>query len=261
MITFYKYQGTGNDFIVIDNRDLNFRVETIDIIKHLCDRKFGIGADGLMLLQNKQEFDFEMIYYNSDGSQSLCGNGSRCIVNFAKKLGIIKDKARFWAIDGEHHALTGNNGIVSLKMHDVGDIEVNSDFYFLNTGSPHYVNFVNDLKSYDVYQQGKNVRNSLRFIKEGTNVNFVEMQEWTLFVRTYERGVEDETLSCGTGVTACALVASLKGEIGEQDFCDIKTLGGNLKVHFKKKSINSFSDIWLEGPAEFVFQGEIQLIR
>ena len=258
-IVFHKYQGTGNDFIIIDNRNLNFKSANIKAIVQLCDRKFGIGADGLMLLESKPGYDFEVKYYNSDGSQSLCGNGSRCIVNFARELKIIKDKTIFWAIDGEHEAVIGKNKIVSLKMHDVNKVEAGFDFYFLNTGSPHYVSFVTSLKKLDVYQLGKKIRNSPRFKREGTNVNFVEIKSNTLFIRTYERGVEGETLSCGTGVTAVALAASIQTKAKNKDWYNINTKGGNLKVKFKKKKDGSFSDIWLEGPAEFVFKGEINV--
>ena len=163
------------------------------------------------------------------------------------------------AIDGKHEAIVSVGGIVSLKMHDVRNVEVNSDFCFLNTGSPHYISFVKNIEDYSVFEQGKKIRNSRRFKKEGTNVDFVEMKGKILFVRTYERGVENETLSCGTGVTACALVASLKGVIDNKYFCNIKTIGGNLKVKFKKKNATSFFDIWLEGPANFVFKGELNL--
>ena len=254
--TFYKYQGTGNDFIIIDNRHLTFKTNDTGIVPQLCDRKFGIGADGVILLQNKKGYDFEMVYYNADGTQSLCGNGSRCIVNFAKHLGIIKNSASFLAIDGVHEALVKTKGIVSLKMNDVKKIEANPDFYFLNTGSPHYVVFVKNVGSYPVVEEGKRIRNTTRFKKEGTNVNFVEVQGKKIFVRTYERGVENETLSCGTGVTACALVASLNGITSGQNYCDIKTPGGNLKVKFKKNK-SYFSDIWLEGPAVMVYKGEV----
>ncbi len=258
-IQFTKYQGTGNDFIIIDNRDLKLKKLTTPQIAKLCDRRFGIGADGLMLLQNKLDYDFEMIYYNSDGNESsMCGNGGRCIVEFARTLNLIKDKAKFYAIDGEHEAFWKKE-YISLKMKDVNEIEMNANFCFLNTGSPHYVAFVNDVKNFDVLSQGKKIRMNARFQKEGTNVNFIEKHYNDLFVRTYERGVEAETYSCGTGVTAAALVASLRNVSTATDFCDIKTLGGNLKVKFQKHSDNTFTDIWLEGSAKFVFKGEIEL--
>ena len=258
-INFYKYQGTGNDFIIIDNRDNIFNRSDNALVAKLCDRRFGIGADGLMLLQNQIGYDFEMVYYNSDGKESsMCGNGGRCIVEFARTLGLVKDKASFLASDGEHEALV-KPAFISLKMNNVSKIELGANSSFLNTGSPHYVAFVNDLGHYNVFEEGKKIRYSDRFKTEGVNVNFVEKQYNDLFVRTYERGVEAETYSCGTGVTAAALVASLKSVSTAQDYCDIKTLGGNLKVKFKKHSDNSFTDIWLEGPAIFVFKGEINI--
>jgi diaminopimelate epimerase len=258
-ITFYKYQGTGNDFIIIDNRDLKFNRADRQLVAKLCDRRFGIGADGLMLLQNKAGYDFEMVYYNSDGNESsMCGNGGRCIVEFARTLGLVKEKAFFVAIDGEHEAVLGTN-YISLKMNDVKTVEMNDNFSFLNTGSPHYVAFVNDVEAFNVFEEGKKIRNNSRFKAEGTNVNFIEKQNSDLFVRTYERGVEGETYSCGTGVTAAAIVASLKNMSTAKDYCNIKTLGGTLKVKFEKQSDQSFKNIWLEGPATFVYKGEIEI--
>lgn len=229
------------------------------MVAKLCDRRFGIGADGLMLLQNKEAYDFEMVYFNSDGNtSSMCGNGGRCIVAFANRLGIIKDKAHFIATDGPHDALVKENR-VSLKMNDVKEIEKNKEFCFLNTGSPHYVKFVEDVEKYNVFEEGKKIRYNERFKKEGTNVNFIERKPNSLYVRTYERGVEDETYSCGTGVTAAALIAAISNKSTAEYYCDIQTLGGNIKVSFKKNPGGSFSDIWLEGPAEFVFKGEIKV--
>lgn len=229
------------------------------MVAGLCDRRFGIGADGLMLLQTKNGYDFEMVYYNSDGNESsMCGNGGRCIVEFARTLGLVKEHAHFIATDGEHEAVV-KPGFISLKMKDVNEIEQHSDFSFLNTGSPHYVAFVDNLESYNVFEEGKKIRNNARFKAEGTNVNFIEKMNTDLFVRTYERGVEGETYSCGTGVTAAALIAAIKNVATEQNFCDIKTLGGNLKVKFTKHPDNSFTDVWLEGPATFVFKGEIEI--
>lgn len=256
---FYKYQGTGNDFIIIDNRDLKFDRADNAMVAQLCDRRFGIGADGLMLLQTKNGYDFEMVYYNSDGNESsMCGNGGRCIVEFARTLALVKEHAHFIATDGEHEAVV-KPSFISLKMKDVDDIELNSNFSFLNTGSPHYVAFVDYVASYNVFEEGKKIRNNDRFKTKGTNVNFIEKTNTELFVRTYERGVEGETYSCGTGVTAAALVAAVKNVSTAQNYCDIKTLGGNLKVKFQKHPDNSFTDVWLEGPATFVFKGEIEL--
>lgn len=256
---FYKYQGTGNDFVIIDNRDLKFNRNDHALVVKLCDRRFGIGGDGLMLLQNKQGFDFEMVYYNSDGRESsMCGNGGRCIVEFSRTMGLVKDKAHFIAIDGEHIAMA-KPGFISLKMNDVKNVELNADFSFLNTGSPHYVAFVNNIRDYNVFEEGKKIRNNNRFRAEGTNVNFVEKQYNDLFVRTFERGVEGETYSCGTGVTAAALVASIKNVATADTYCSIKTLGGDLNVKFNKHVDNSFTDIWLEGPATFVFKGDVDV--
>lgn len=257
-IAFHKYQGTGNDFILIDNRRGVFNKKDVDLIKKLCSRKFGIGSDGLMLLQNKEGYDFEMIFFNPDGSKSLCGNGSRCMVEFARMLGIVKDKICFITYDGEHKARI-KNGSVSVKMKDVKSIEAGENYFYLHTGSPHYCTFVDDVRHFAVIESGKKIRYSERFRKDGTNVNFLEKNGNTVFVRTYERGVENETLSCGTGVTASALVASLTGIATSKNYCNIKTLGGNLKVRFSMNADNSFSDIWLEGPADFVFKGEIEI--
>ncbi len=258
-LQFYKYQGTGNDFIMIDNRMAEIQL-TEDQVKQLCSRHFGIGADGLILLELEPGVDFKMVYYNSDGKpSSMCGNGGRCIVAFASRLGLITDKTRFMAIDGLHEALLLPEGQVSLKMSDVRQIEKHVDHYFLNTGSPHVVKFANGLNNFQLVEEARKIRYNERFTKEGTNVNFIEKQNASLFVRTYERGVEDETLSCGTGVTAAALVAALEGLANTKNSCDISTLGGSLKVSFEKVLDQNFYNIWLTGPAEFVFAGEIQV--
>lgn len=257
-ITFYKYQGTGNDFILIDNRDGSISL-TQEQVSRLCHRRFGIGADGLILLENENGFDFNMVYYNSDGNKStMCGNGGRCITAFAKHLEIINTKAKFLAADGVHEAMIDERGIVSLKMNDVKNIEVGKNYFFLNTGSPHYVKQVQDLSQYDVFLEGKKIRNSERFKEEGTNVNFIEKIDDALFVRTYERGVEDETFSCGTGVVASALVASVLSLSTEKNKCAIKTLGGNLEVSFDKVLEHNFYNIWLKGAATLVYKGVIE---
>ncbi len=258
LVSFFKYQGTGNDFVMIDNRDGVYNDLSINQIQVLCDRKFGVGADGLIKLNHKEGFDFEMDYYNSDGSKSFCGNGARCTTAFAYQLGLRAEEFRFDAIDGAHQASIDDKGIVSLKMKDVSSIEtVESDFY-THTGSPHYVRFVEGIETIDVYNDGKTVRNSGKYQQEGVNVNFVEQKEDYYFVRTYERGVEDETLSCGTGVTACALVIAEKNGLNTSFEIPIKTLGGELAVKAKKEN-NQFTDIYLIGPAKFVFQGEIHV--
>lgn len=263
-IKFYKYQGTGNDFIIIDNRKNKFPIENTHLVAFLCDRKFGIGADGLMLLQNKKGYDFEMVYFNSDGNpSSMCGNGGRCLVAFAYYLGLVKKKAKFLAVDGAHDAeiisQDGNALQVKLKMQDVSKIENIKNDLFLNTGSPHYIRFVKELNKINVFEEGKKVRYSNTFKKEGTNVNFLEFNNDCLQVRTYERGVENETLSCGTGVTAAALAFAHLNKVKKLNKINIETPGGALKVHFNQKSKDSFDNIWLEGPATFVFEGKIKV--
>ena len=255
-MNFYKYQGTGNDFVMIDNRKNVFDKSNLRLIHELCDRKFGIGADGLILIENIDGLDFNMIYFNADGSQSFCGNGSRCAVSFASYLGIIGTKAQFLAIDGEHEAWINEKGEVSLKMHDVEDIEKGNDYYFINTGSPHYIIEVRDVDEMNVCEIGRKVRNSNRFKDEGTNVNFVHYRPNGLDIRTYERGVEDETLSCGTGVTAAALswadaTKSIAGKV------TVNTKGGTLQVAYKRTDLGGFNDIWLIGPAVQVFKGQL----
>jgi diaminopimelate epimerase len=257
-VSFFKYQGTGNDFIMIDNRDGVYNDLSINQIQFLCNRKFGVGADGLIKLNHKEGFDFEMDYYNSDGSKSFCGNGARCTTAFAHQLGLRAEEFKFDAIDGVHFSSINEDGIVSLKMKDVSSIEyVESDFY-THTGSPHFVRFVNRIETTDVFNEGKSVRYSEKYKQEGVNVNFVEQKEGFYFVRTYERGVEDETLSCGTGVTACALVIASRNGMDGQFEIPIKTLGGKLSVKATKEN-KRYSDVYLIGPAKFVFQGEIHV--
>lgn len=296
MMEFFKYQGTGNDFVMIDNRDLQFPKDRA-LIEKLCDRRFGIGGDGLILLENAKETfssfrieekkvadpdssanevqsenseistptlkgaisefpDFKMVYYNSDGNEStMCGNGGRCIVAFAHFLDIFEDRTTFIAIDGLHEAEI-RNGIVKLKMGDVNSIKNLDGNFELNTGSPHFVKFVDDVENYEVYTNGNEIRNSATYKTEGINVNFAEeISDGEIFVRTYERGVEDETYSCGTGVTASALVF-MKDK--NQTSVKVKVLGGNLKVYADKDG-DSFKNIWLEGPAKQVFRGKIDL--
>ena len=258
-IEFYKYQGTGNDFILLDNRKGAYTNITREQIEKLCNRRFGIGADGLMLLQLKEGYDFEMLYYNSNGlAGSMCGNGGRCIVKFASKLGIKKEEYLFLAVDGEHKAKVHLNKEVSLKMNDVCTVTFNQDYFVLDTGSPHFVKYVRDIRNYDVADEGRKIRNSKNFVANGINVNFIEeVNKDTIYVRTYERGVEDETFSCGTGVTASALVAAHNDNGFNR--VEIQTNGGNLNVEFQKISETEFRDIWLSGPATFVFKGEIKM--
>lgn len=252
---FYKYQGTGNDFVMIDNRALDFP-KNQELIEKLCHRRFGIGADGLILLENDEQYDFKMVYYNADGNESsMCGNGGRCLVAFAFFLDIFEEKCTFNAVDGIHEAEI-NNGIIKLKMIDVESISNDGEDFVLNTGSPHYVQYIEDLEKLNVFAKGQEIRNSENYFQEGINVNFVEqISDNQIFVRTFERGVEDETYSCGTGVTASALTFLEKNNLLS---VDIKTLGGNLKVYAEKDG-HSFKNIWLEGPAKQVFKGKIEI--
>ena len=255
-IQFYKYQGTGNDFIIIDNRLKTVELKE-DQIRDLCNRRYGIGADGLMLLNASSEYDFEMKYYNSDGREgSMCGNGGRCLVKFAYDLGIRKPEYIFNATDGIHEAEIDPDGSVSLKMKDVAEVEVVHGDYVINTGSPHYVKQVRDVMNTDVVKRGQEIRHSDEFEKEGINVNFVQQEEEDLlYVRTYERGVEDETLSCGTGVTAAA-IAFYHNENGYNNV-RVKTRGGMLNVEYDRIN-DHFENIWLTGPAERVFSGTVK---
>lgn len=256
-LSFYKYQGTGNDFIIIDNRNGEINLTT-EQVKHLCNRRFGIGADGLMLLNTKPDFDFEMEYYNADGNESsMCGNGGRCMVKFANSLGIRKAKYYFNAVDGEHEATIEDNNWVHLKMKNVDGIKKHFGDSIVNTGSPHYIKPERDVRHLNVVKEGREIRYSDDFEKEGINVNFVEGDSKEIFVRTYERGVEDETLSCGTGVTAAALVFAHNDNGFNR--VEVKTLGGHLAVEFDKIGEEKFTNIWLCGPAEFVFKGQVEI--
>jgi len=258
---FWKYQGAGNDFVMLDQREHRWLTrENTDKIAHLCDRRFGIGADGLILLENRPGFDFEMIYFNADGREStMCGNGGRCIAAFARQLGIIREHSHFWAVDGPHEAKLGRGVWVELKMGDVQNIDRQGDIFILNTGSPHYVRFEKDIQNLDMVQEGRAVRYSEQFKKEGINVNLVRVNDdGSLDIRTYERGVEDETLACGTGVTAAAIASCLyRGLTAGHAEIPVHARGGDLAVRFKSDANGVFSDIWLCGPAEKVFEGEI----
>lgn len=258
-ISFFKYQGAGNDFILIDNRKNQVKLTTQQIQK-LCDRHFGIGADGLILLEHSRIADFKMIYFNADGKQStMCGNGGRCIVSFAKKLKIIKHHTTFEAIDGIHYAEILKNNIIRLQMQDITNIQILKNAYILNTGSPHYVQFVKNLSSINVYEEGRKIRYSKAFKKEGINVNFVEIKDKNnIIVRTYERGVENETLSCGTGVTASAIATAYQYQLPKGNI-NISTKGGNLQVEFEKYKSKQYKNIFLIGNAELVFKGKIKV--
>jgi len=254
---FYKYQATGNDFVIIDNRKKFFPKEKTDFIAILCDRNFGIGADGLILLENDLETDFRMIYYNSDGNQSsMCGNGGRCIVHFAQKLGIIRDKTTFIATDGLHFATIKDNNIVALQMQDIDTIKTTENYVFLDTGSPHHVVFTDYLEDINVEEEGAKIRYSNLYEKiGGSNVNFVEQLDKNYFwVRTYERGVENETLSCGTGAVAVAITTHKTAKTTSKKI-EIKTKGGNLAVSFDYIDRN-YCNIFLEGTTYCVFEGK-----
>lgn len=255
-LQFYKYQGAGNDFVLIDNRTRLFDPNNEDLVRKLCDRRFGVGADGLMLLQEVEGYDFEMIYYNADGRPStMCGNGGRCIVAFARDLGIITENTDFLAVDGPHFAQIESN-LVNLGMIDVHDVKRDHEAYVLNTGSPHYIAKVKNLQDFDVYHAGYAIRNNETYQAQGINVNFVEADTHGYFVRTFERGVEDETLACGTGATAAAMAMAMDQQLEGDIHIPIRVLGGQLYISFHKDG-EIFTEVFLKGPAEKVFQGEI----
>lgn len=257
-IQFYKYQGAGNDFVMVDNRENAVNHHNPTLVAQICDRRFGIGADGIMFLQDKPGYDFEMVYYNADGQpSSMCGNGGRCIVAFAKYLGIIKNETEFLAVDGPHYAkITDEGDWVSLQMIDVDSVTRDGEAYVLNTGSPHYVTLADDLKAKDVYREGHAIRNNATYRKEGININFVEPLDAGYFVRTFERGVEDETYACGTGVTAVALAMAQHNRQTGHINTPIKVLGGDLNIRFDYDGLK-FTNIFLEGPAKLVFEGMV----
>lgn len=258
-INFYKYEGTGNDFVMIDNRNEIFPKDNIKLIAHLCDRRFGIGGDGLILLENDANSDFKMVYFNSDGNQStMCGNGGRCLMAFANKLQIIDKSATFMAIDGLHYATISENGIVSLQMKNVDSVANSTDYVFLDTGSPHHVQLVSDLIHINVKLNGAAIRFSDLYGNAGANVNFVEqINSDTFSIRTYERGVEDETLSCGTGATAVAIAMKYIGKTISNSI-KINVEGGKLEVSFDTND-GKFTNVFLKGPATFVFEGKINI--
>jgi diaminopimelate epimerase len=255
VLNFYKYQGTGNDFVMIDNRTKIFPKEKTDIFSQISDRHFGVGADGIILIENDDKYDFKMIYYNADGSETFCGNGGRCAVAFAKHLQIIEHKTNFIAFDGPHYAEI-SNGIISLKMIDVDEIEVKENAIFAYTGTQHHVELVDNLNDFPVFDKGKEIRYS--YANPGSNVNFAEQIDASTFrVRTYEKGVENETLACGTGVTAVA-IAMHKTKKTESNTINLPVEGGNLQVSFSEEN-GIYTDVFLIGPAKFIFYGEIQI--
>ena len=252
---FTKYQGTGNDFILVDDRNETFPVSD-QLVQRLCDRRFGIGADGLILIQDHPDLDYRMIYFNSDGSQSLCGNGSRCGFAFAKSLGMVNSKATFETTDGRHE-IKLEDGKIQFQLVNVEEvIQINDKEWYINTGSPHHIIISEEVEGVDIVRKGRGIRNSPTYSSQnGTNVNFAQLLQDKVKIRTYERGVEDETLSCGTGATAVGIVA---GKLGLTSPISIQTMGGELNVFFQQNG-DSFTNIWLAGPAEKVFEGSVTI--
>jgi diaminopimelate epimerase len=255
LIRFSKYQGTGNDFIMIDNRAGDIHLTAPQIIQ-MCDRKFGIGADGIILIEETGFSDFYMNFYNPDGSQSFCGNGSRCAVRFAQQLGICRDIGEFKAIDTKHD-FESNEQEVTIQMKNVLGIEHQNDHFVIHTGSPHYIEYRTHIDQMDLIAEARTIRYSPRFEEEGVNVNFVEIKNNEVHMRTYERGVENETLSCGTGVTAVALSYGFL-HAGTSEVA-VHTKGGALRVSFETVGQGEFEEVKLTGPAQWVFDGTYQL--
>ncbi len=253
---FYKYQGTGNDFVMIDNRQQTFDKNNTKLVAHLCDRRFGIGGDGLILLETHDTYDFTMVYYNADGNEStMCGNGGRCLVAFARQLGVITDTAIFEAVDGLHHASISDD-IVRLQMQDVDTVTQTDTHVFLDTGSPHHVQFEAAIADFDIKTKGAEIRYGAPYNTAGTNVNFVKkIGADTFRLRTYERGVEDETLSCGTGATAVAIAMHSLEETSNTKVA-LTVEGGTLEVSFDVRD-GVYKNVWLIGPAQLVFEGVI----
>ena len=256
-INFYKYHGAGNDFIMIDNRSSVFLGDKKEFAIKYCSRRFGIGSDGVIFLEKDSEYDFMMDFYNPDGSQSLCGNGSRCAGAFAYFLNIIGDQSTFRAIDGVHEGVLVDNGI-KIKMGDVSKVEHIGDDHFIDTGSPHYISYDSSSKQRDIVEYGREMRYSDKYKAKGTNVNLInELSQNHIQIRTYERGVENETFACGTGATACGLSYALLNEL-DKGIIDVDVKGGKLRIHFERNG-EDFKNIWLEGPAEFIFKGSIDV--
>jgi len=257
-IEFYKYHGAGNDFVMVDCRQADEFLFDNKTVGFLCNRHLGIGADGLILLLNDPSAEFRMKYFNSDGMEgTMCGNGGRCIVAFARDLGIIHQKTLFSGIDGLHHAEILDNGLINLKMIDVEGVKELGDGYLVETGSRHFVTFRKSISDIDVFKEGREIRHQPRFANEGTNVNFVEIVSETVFkMRTFERGVENETLACGTGAVASAISSHYHQKTDKNSFT-IHAPGGILTVSFTVQNKEIYSNIWLKGPAKFVFKGQI----
>jgi len=254
--TFQKYHGAGNDFILLDNRSGTFQPDK-NVIEEMCKRRFGIGADGLMLLEKASEYDFSMRYYNSDGREStMCGNGGRCMVAFARSLGLIDRQTTFLATDGPHQASIQDDGRVSLKMQDINEVRHHQGHDVIDTGSPHYIVWVHDPGQVRVLDEGSAIRHDPDISPDGVNVNFVTMAEnGHIHIRTYERGVEDETLACGTGSVAAAISAHLRKPSDKSSYI-IHALGGDLGVEFQEDEQGIFREVWLTGPAQWVFEGK-----
>ena len=254
-LEFYKYHGAGNDFIVIDNRGGHFDKTNVNLVRHLCQRHFGIGSDGLILMENHPELDFDMTFFNPDGTQSFCGNGSRCAIAFAYYLLMIEKDVMFNSTDGVHHGKYVSEDEIWVNLHNVNAIETGESYTLLNTGSPHYICEVDKVDAVDVLQEGRKIRYSNRFKNEGVNVNFIEtITENHIKIRTYERGVENETLACGTGITAAAI--SYAYQTNSDSPVVVEAKGGKLTVTFEREG-EGFKNIWLKGPAKQVFKGEI----
>jgi diaminopimelate epimerase len=254
-IRFSKYQGTGNDFVMIDNCQGNIQLTKEQIIR-ICDRKFGVGSDGIVLIEETDFSNFYMNFYNPDGSQSFCGNGSRCAVRFAQRLGLVGDSGEFKAIDTKHD-FESTEFSVTIQMKNVLGIEQLNTAFVVQTGSPHYIEYVQDVDELDLIAEAHKIRYSKRFANNGININYVQVKGETLYMRTYERGVENETLSCGTGVTAVALTFGFLNP--SLDHVHIETKGGPLEVSFKTVGIGEFEEVKLKGPAQWVFDGEINI--
>lgn len=256
---FYKYHGTGNDFVIFDGRTIDVHaLMTQEVIEGICHRRFGIGADGLMILENHPKADFNMVYYNADGRpSSMCGNGGRCLVAFAKKMGVIEDQCTFMATDGLHEATIKDNWI-ELKMIDVHQLEYDGESCILDTGSPHYIKACSNLDDLDIVPTAHAIRYNDRFSNEGININFLQETDKGIRIRTYERGVEDETLACGTGATAAAIAYVDRYDLKGQQEVDIQVEGGQLSVKVNRVG-DGYEDVWLCGPAAFVFEGEVEI--
>lgn len=261
-LSFFKFHGAGNDFIMVDNRAGSI-VLTPQQIAHICHRRLGVGADGLIMLDSCDCADFAMHYYNADGSDSmLCGNGSRCVSAMANMLGVIDREGDFLASDGIHHAVVDaredNRWQITIEIKDVDKVTDYADGSFVNTGAPHFVRRVNNIADYPIVKEGRAIRYDERF-QGGTNANFIVPEGEGIRVRTYERGVEDETLSCGTGVTASAIIWGHLQQWPDGRYAiPVRTLGGDFTISYDKQE-DSYRNILLSGPVTWAFSGEIDV--